>query len=50
MGDNRDNSADSRFGLGPVPFENIFAKAVRIFWNSEGASYSQRQSLTPTKE
>ncbi len=50
MGDNRDNSADSRFGLGPVPFENIFAKAVRIFWNSEGISYSERQSLVPVKE
>ncbi|SDO69571.1 signal peptidase I [Phyllobacterium sp. OV277] len=50
MGDNRDNSADSRFGLGPVPFENIFAKAMRIFWNSEGISYSERQSLVPVKE
>ncbi len=32
LGDNRDNSADSRFEVGFVPFENIYAKANLIFF------------------
>ncbi|MET0182449.1 MAG: signal peptidase I, partial [Caulobacterales bacterium] len=33
MGDNRDNSADSRYiGLGAVPFENLIGRAERIYW------------------
>jgi signal peptidase I len=32
MGDNRGNSADSRFGLGTVPFEKVIGKAFVIIW------------------
>lgn len=46
LGDNRDNSADSRFNLGTVPYENLIGKAVRLFWNSRGVDYSDRQTLS----
>lgn len=45
LGDNRDNSSDSRFRVGMVPFENLVGKAVRLFWNSKGKDYSSRQTL-----
>jgi signal peptidase I len=32
MGDNRANSADSRFGLGTVPFDKVIGKAFVIIW------------------
>ncbi len=32
MGDNRSNSGDSRYGLGPIPFEDIIGEAVVIAW------------------
>jgi len=43
MGDNRDNSTDSRFaqnvgGVGYVPFENIIGRADRIMFSSAGKS------------
>ncbi|MEF2071949.1 signal peptidase I [Consotaella aegiceratis] len=36
MGDNRDNSLDSRFDVGYVPFENFVGKAQMIFFSIEG--------------
>jgi len=34
MGDNRDNSLDSRFAdLGPVPIENLLGKAHAVLWS-----------------
>lgn len=36
MGDNRDNSADSRWvGMGSVPFENLIGRAERIYWAAD---------------
>ena len=43
LGDNRDNSADSRFAMGTVPYGNLVGKAVRLFWNSNGIDYAARQ-------
>ena len=45
MGDNRDDSADSRFdpfedGIGMVPTENLIGRALVTFWSTDGsASY-----------
>jgi signal peptidase I len=37
MGDNRDNSTDSRYpSVGPIPFENIIGRAQIIFFSIEG--------------
>ena len=43
MGDNRDNSMDSRFprsagGVGFVPFENLIGRADRVIFSSAGSS------------
>jgi signal peptidase I len=43
MGDNRDNSMDSRFarsafGVGTVPFENLVGRADRVIFSSGGSS------------
>jgi signal peptidase I len=47
LGDNRDNSMDSRLKLGFVPLENLIGRAERIFWNSEGSFYTDRQVVRP---
>ncbi|MGH1404085.1 MAG: signal peptidase I [Alphaproteobacteria bacterium] len=41
MGDNRDNSQDSRVAsvVGPVPFENIVGRADFLFFSSNGSAY-----------
>jgi signal peptidase I len=47
MGDNRDDSLDSRFGvieggIGFVPIENLVGRGLFIFWSTDGsASYWQ---------
>jgi len=38
MGDNRDNSADSRVDVGYVPFENFVGKAEIIFFSTDGSA------------
>jgi len=38
MGDNRDNSDDSRAGVGYVPFENFVGKAEIIFFSTDGSA------------
>ncbi|MBB6220484.1 signal peptidase I [Rhizobium leguminosarum] len=38
LGDNRDNSLDSRFDMGFVPDDNIYAKAALLLFNSEDKS------------
>src|SRR5262249_56664268 len=35
MGDNRDNSNDSRVGVGTVPFENLVGRAQIIFFSTD---------------
>jgi hypothetical protein len=62
MGDNRDNSIDSRFpqsigGVGFVPFENLLGRADRVIFSSAGqrmvyfwtwrATGSSRRSIDP---
>lgn len=42
LGDNRDNSADSRFDVGFVPAENIYAKANLIFFEHEKYIWPKR--------
>lgn len=43
MGDNRDDSLDSRFtlkegGIGYVPIENLIGRATFIFWSTDGTA------------
>ena len=44
MGDNRDNSEDSRFldSVGYVPVENFVGPVVLLFWNSKGMPLGNR--------
>lgn len=46
LGDNRDNSNDSRFQMGTVPYGDLVGKAVRLFWNSKGINYASRQVIS----
>lgn len=50
LGDNRDNSADSRFQTGMVPEENLVGRADVLFWNSEGVGFRDRRILAPATE
>lgn len=45
LGDNRDNSADSRFGFGMVPEDAIFAKPMSIYANVNGTSFIDRKKI-----
>jgi len=38
MGDNRDNSADSRYDVGMVPAENLVGKAQFVFLSMENST------------
>jgi signal peptidase I len=38
MGDNRDNSLDSRVDVGYVPFQNFVGKAQIIFFSTNGSA------------
>lgn len=38
MGDNRDNSIDSRADVGFVPFENLVGRAEFIFYSTDGSA------------
>ena len=41
MGDNRDNSKDSRFAdFGPIPFTHIIGRAERIFFSTANGRFN----------
>ena len=45
MGDNRDNSKDSRYELGCVPFENFIAKARFIIFSTKECFWDEKTSM-----
>lgn len=46
MGDNRDQSADSRYRMGTIPFENLISKAQFIFFSTEQLLWLDKGSWT----
>jgi signal peptidase I len=46
MGDNRNNSLDSRYELGYVPSENLIAKAKGLYFSAEASLWVPDQNLT----
>ncbi len=50
LGDNRGNSADSRFGLGFVPQDNIIGRAFLILWPPGNATFSLDQDYPEVGE
>lgn len=49
MGDNRDNSADSRFEVGFVPFENFVGRASVIFFSMQDRTHPLAVWKWPSK-
>ncbi len=49
LGDNRDNSQDSRYSdvVGFIPEENFVGPVVLKFWNDRGLSSGNERALTP---
>jgi signal peptidase I len=48
LGDNRDNSMDSRFGkVGTIPLENFIGRVDYRFWNSNGVPLNNRPQELP---
>jgi len=45
MGDNRDQSGDSRYQLGFVPFENLIAKAQFIFLSTKEIFWDEKLGI-----
>lgn len=48
MGDNRDNSLDSRFGVGFVPFRNLVGRAEFLFFSHEKSASLFKPWTWPT--
>ena len=48
MGDNRDNSSDSRFGVGFVPFRNLVGRAEFLFFSHENSAKLFKPWTWPT--
>ena len=48
MGDNRDNSSDSRFGVGFVPFRNLIGRAEFLFFSHEASARLIKPWTWPT--
>ena len=45
MGDNRDQSGDSRYQLGFVPFENLIAKAQFVFLSTKEIFWDEKLGI-----
>ncbi len=49
LGDNRDNSSDSRFEVGTVPLANVIGRASRIYWSVSDPDFRARAELVPER-